>query len=104
MPQEIVVDEVDRRPWHEHVQQQAEEVRVVHQKVVAGNERNKEGYDKHDRGGDGAGRRFRLPVGSERLADGQRRQGSAVQVHRIGSGDAEREDGDDDDCRRPEQG
>ncbi|CAM2153275.1 hypothetical protein PT2222_20125 [Paraburkholderia tropica] len=88
---EVVVDQVHRRPGHQHVEQQQNEVGVFGEEVALTEQRDGQRDREQDHRRHGACARLARPRGKQRLHDRHRRERAAVQVHRVGRGNAHRE-------------
>ena len=104
MADQVVVDQVDRGPRDEHVQEQQDEVGVVGEEVrlQADGQDQRHGHDgdRQDGPHPGAGQ----PAPREGLAGGDGAEHPAVQVDRVGIHDPEREHEHDDPAHAPAEG
>src|ERR1700722_13810907 len=95
VPDEVVVDQVDRGPRDEDVQQQQDEVGVVGEEVRLQADGQDQGQGDNGDREDGAGPGGGYPLAGEGLSRRDRAEHAAVQVDRVGVHDAQREDDHD---------
>src|SRR4029453_776391 len=103
VPQKVVVHQVDGRPGDQDVHQEGEEVCVEEDEVVPGEQGNGDSDDEKDERRDAAGLGAWQPGRLERLANGQRAQDAAVEVHGVRGRDTQAEDTHDDQGPRLQQ-